>query len=115
MVDKMAGVLFQAALGKIDVTTVEAFNTAYKCNSVLRSNCPVTDIDGNPLEKDKIYETPNGKIRITSWEFGSGNLMDTYYRVFFIGEDLKNGMKVIDAKHQKDLSRTYPTNWKLVV
>ena len=114
MADPMVDVLLQAALRNFDTDTVEAFNTAYNFNSLINI-CPVTDVDGNPLEKDKIYETPNGKVWITSWEFGPSNMTHTYYRVSYLDKNLKDGMKVINAKHKKDMSRIYPTNWKLVV
>lgn len=91
----------QSALGRISPEVVDAATSG----SVLRPTGAMTclDNDGNPLIVNGVYEHPmRGKIQVLREEFGSGNCMDTYYRVFYRGQDFKESWFVVDASWTKE-------------
>lgn len=61
------------------------------------------DANGDPLIVGAIYENPRGeKLRVLSESFGSGNCMDTYYRVHYQPEvGLEEKWLVVDASWKK--------------
>jgi hypothetical protein len=68
-----------AILGGVEIHEIHAVNDL----SRLTSDCPITDFEGNPLVIGLKYQTPWGDIfRLTKYMFGSGNMLDTYYRVY---------------------------------
>jgi hypothetical protein len=79
---------------------VEAFDRTLTTGSVLKSDiCPVIDASGNPLEKEVIYRYQDKLIKVRRWEFGAGNMLDRYYRVFYTDNDLVDTFLVINAKY----------------
>jgi hypothetical protein len=104
--------LFAAMLGLIDVEQLEGINSTLT-NGVFKDPDTLITRDTNhePLKVGGIYRfseqergSRKGKLaRIISEEFGSGNIMDTYYRVYYIEQDtLETTFVVVDAKHQRD-------------
>jgi hypothetical protein len=87
-------------LTNLEPDVVEAFDQVFSTGSVFKTDvCPVLDAIGNPLEKDGIYKYQNIRIKVRKWEFGAGNLLDRYYRVFYTDSDLKDSFLVVNAKY----------------
>ena len=105
----MARSIHQAIVGNLDEAGIEAINTALTTGDILHDadTSPVVDATHTPLKRNEVYLYRGKRIRVTDWKFGSGNLMDTYYWVYFIDSDLKDGRVTIDAKHQRDRTRLY--------
>jgi hypothetical protein len=78
----------------------EACDRVLSTNSVLKTDvCPVLDANGSPLEKDGIYRYRDKLLKVRRWEFGAGNLLDRYYRVFYTDSDLEDTFFVVNAKY----------------
>lgn len=87
-----------------DAATVEGFDRAIESGSILKDDvCPVLDANGDPLAVDSIYlyekHRTSIKIKIRRWAFGSGNMMDRYYRVFYTDDQLDDSFLVVDARY----------------
>jgi hypothetical protein len=87
---------------------VEAIGTALTYGTIFKDAdvCPVVDQDGDPLVRDTIYlynghlgDLKGQRIRITRWQFGSGNLLDIWYWVWFLAPDLQEKRITIDVKY----------------
>ncbi len=79
---------------------VEAFDQVLATGSILATEaCPVLDVKGNPLEKDGIYQYQDKQIKVRRWEFGAGNILDKYYRVFYTDNDLKDTFLVVEGRY----------------
>ena len=107
--DKMSLDLM-AGLGQIDPQAVDALRSGEILKDCSLLN--VLDASGNPLVIDGIYDHPrHGRIQILRESFGSGNCMDTYYRVYYRGSDFKESWFVVDASwvrnKQGDRHRKY--------
>lgn len=94
----------QLFLTNPDALTVEAFDHAIRSGSIMRDDvCPVLDVNGNPLVVGGIYfyqkRHSSVKIQIRRWAFGSGNLLDRYYQVFYTDQQLENSFLVVDAQY----------------
>ncbi len=63
------------------------------------SICPVLDANGKPLAKGGKYRYRDKLIKVRGWEFGAGNVLDRYYRVFYTDSDLEDSNLVVDAKY----------------
>lgn len=103
------------AAGITDPEIIEALRQVGSTGSVLKdpSTLPVEDADGNPLIIDQVYIKPSGgKFRVTGCRFGSGNIMDTWYWVFGIGEDLSDDRITVDARYRNEQPRHYPSKLK---
>ncbi|MGG6263207.1 hypothetical protein ACQ4M3_07995 [Leptolyngbya sp. AN03gr2] len=71
---------------------------------------PITDVDGDALIREQIYIKPNGqRFRVSNWQFGCGNLLDTYYWVWGIGDNLKNERITVEAQHHRNAPNSYPS------
>jgi hypothetical protein len=82
-------------LNNPDAATAEAFDRAIKSGSIMRDAvCPVLDGNGNPLVVGAIYRYQrshtSSKIKIREWTFGSGNMLDRYYWVFYTDDQLND-------------------------
>ena len=92
-----------------DAATIEAFDRAIESGSIMKDDaCPVLDVNGNPLVVSHIYlykryET-SVKIKIRRWAFGSGNMLDRYYRVFYTDNKLEDSFLVVDAQYPNGIS-----------
>jgi hypothetical protein len=62
-------------------------------------SAPVLDTEGNYLVIGNKYLLGNNPVRITDMKFGSGNIMDTYYWVFYLNHELNDRRVTIDGKH----------------
>lgn len=87
-----------------DADVVEAFDRAIDSGSIMRDEvCPVLDANGNPLVIGGIYlyqrHRTSVKIKIRHWAFGSGNLLDRYYRVFYTDDQLEDSFLVVNAEY----------------
>jgi hypothetical protein len=87
-----------------DAATAEAFDRAIELGSIMRDEvCPVLDANGNPLVVGAIYQHQRHytsvKIKIRKWAFGSGNLLNRYYRVFYTDDQLEDSFLVIEAQY----------------
>lgn len=65
----------------------------------MSNNCPVLDALGNPLIKDEKYQFNDTALKIRRWEFGAGNMLDKYYRVFYTDNDLRDTFLVVEARY----------------
>jgi len=90
-------------IGQIDPEQLEAINTAVQHEEVLKSEdlAPIVDTDGDRLVRDAVYLYRGSKVRVKDWRFGAGNVMDTYYYLWFIDGDLKDRRITVDAHHTK--------------
>jgi hypothetical protein len=87
-----------------DAATTEAFDRAIESGSIMRDAvCPVLDANKNPLVTGAIYQYQrchsSVKIKIRKWAFGSGNMLDRYYRVFYTDDQLNDSFLVIEAQY----------------
>ena len=92
-----------------DAATIEAFDRAIESGSIMKDDtCPVLDVNGNPLVVDNIYlykrHETSVKIKIRRWAFGSGNMLDRYYRVFYTDNKLEDSFLVVDAQYPNGIS-----------
>lgn len=92
-----------------DAATIEAFDRAIESGSIMKDDaCPVLDVNGNPLVVDNIYlykrHGTSAKIKIRRWAFGSGNMLDRYYRVFYTDEQLGDSFLVVDVRYPNGIS-----------
>jgi len=69
----------------------------------------VKDIKGNPLVGGGIYMLRGKKVKVLREQFGSGNFLDKYYRVFYLDSDFKEAFICVDAKYQRGFNATYPS------
>ena len=68
--------------------------------------CPVVDTNGNPLTANGLYSIKGDPrflnvthIKVRSWAFGSGNMLDRYYRVWYTDSNLEDSFIVINATY----------------
>ncbi len=59
------------------------------------------DAEGNPLVAGRNYLLRGKKVKVLREQFGSGNFLDTYYRVWYLDENLEEKFVVVDAKYPK--------------
>lgn len=89
-----------------DAATAEAFDREIESKSIMKDDaCPVLDANGIPLVVgDKYFggnyfPIPAGDrriiLKIRSWAFGSGNMLDRYYRVFYTDDQLEDSFLVV--------------------
>ena len=103
------------AAGITDPETIEAVRRVESSGNLFNDpeTIPVEDEDGNLLLVNHVYLRPDGKkLRITKCRFGSGNMMDTWYWVYGINEDLNEDRITVDVKHRKGMSAHYPSELK---
>jgi len=65
------------------------------------------DKEGEPLIAGHVYMYRGNKIKVLREEFGSGNMLDTYYRVFFLDSDFKERWLIAEVEYKKGLSSSY--------
>lgn len=82
----LSAVLNAAIQGLLDIDTVEGFNRVLTTGSLFSTedSFSVLDVRGAPLIKGGIYLYLGERVRIEGWQFGSGNMMDTYYHLWYI-------------------------------
>lgn len=61
------------------------------------------DAEGNVLIAGENYLFRNEKVKILREKFGCGNIMDTYYRVFYLNENLEEEFTVIEVTFKDHL------------
>lgn len=83
---------------------LEAADRSLETGSILSTDiCPVLDTEGNPLVVGQIYLNSGIKIKVRSWVFGCGNIIERYYRVFYTDENLRDTFLVVKAKYSRGL------------
>lgn len=87
-----------------DAATIEAFDRAIESGSIMKDDdCPVLDANRNPLVVGNTYlykkHGTSAKIKIRRWAFGSGNMLDRYYRVFYTDDQLEDSFLVVDSRY----------------
>ena len=81
---------------------LEAIEQVLKQDTILKTGeCPVLDVEGNPLVKDKIYQCRKRRYKIRGWEFGTGNMLDRYYRLYYTNDKLEDSFMVIGATYKE--------------
>jgi hypothetical protein len=79
---------------------------------------PVLDIEGNPLTLEGKYKTRFGVVfKPTKCVYGSGNMLDTFYRVYGITQnDLKEMfIECVNVKRVRGISNpTYPSSFTFI-
>lgn len=101
----------------VEADVLEAADRSLETGSIFSTDiCPVVDTEGNPLVVDGIYRNSFGtKIKVRSWSFGCGNIIEKYYRVFYTDENLDDSHIVVKAKYSDILgSATYKSSLSLV-
>ena len=95
----------QAAMtGRIDAEQLEAINTVEVHGDIFKGEAfPVVDQDGDRLVKDKIYLWRGERVRVTHCQFGSGNMMDCWYWVYFIDSNLNDDRITVEAEFPNGL------------
>ena len=91
-----------------DAATIEAFDREIESGSIMKDDtCSVLDVNGNPLVVDNIYlykrHETSVKIKIRRWAFGSGNMLDKYYRIFYTDERLEDSFLIVDARYPNSI------------
>jgi hypothetical protein len=110
-------ILFAGAKGDLDI------EEAHSMLGILQNNEPILravpseedkslgksriyktlDIAGNPLIAGENYIYQGKKIKVLREQFGAGNILDTYMRVFYLNTDLKEDCTIVDAKYRKGI------------
>ncbi len=57
------------------------------------------DVNGEALVSGTNYQYGDKKIKVLREEFGSGNMLDVYMRVYFIDDSLEERCTVIDGSY----------------
>ncbi len=121
-----AEIVFSTAKGKIKPDAMGAMLSVLAGAPVLRPTTdPVTgerafdnviDQDGNLLVAGGVYLLREQKVKVLREEFGSGNVMDTYYRVFYLNSDFQERFVVVDARFDNGIfgPRVYKSAFKKV-
>lgn len=69
------------------------------------------DLDGNALISGKNYIDKNGKkVKVLREQFGSGNILDTYYYVYLLNQDLNEERILVEGKLQKGFATKYQSD-----
>ncbi|HEY9643511.1 MAG TPA: hypothetical protein V6C57_23685 [Coleofasciculaceae cyanobacterium] len=93
-----------AMMGQIDAEQLEVINTAAAHGDIFKGEAfPVVDADGDRLIKDQVYLYRGEKVRVTNCVFGSGNIMDCWYWVYFIDSNLEDSRITVEAKFPEGL------------
>ena len=85
-----------------DAGLVESVDRVLDRGSVFSSSnndCPVKDTKGNGLMRDAKYRLNGELVRIKDWQFGSGNLLNRYYWVWYIDSNLSDQRVTIEARY----------------
>ena len=101
-----------------DAATAEAFDKAIDSGSIMRDAvCPVLDANENSLVVGNIYLYEkfynSVKIKIRESVFGSGNILNRYYRVFYTDDQLEDSFLVIEAQYPNGVfgGAVYPSKF----
>lgn len=88
-----------------DATTVESFDRALEEGIFKVDTCSVLDVAGKPLVAKGIYayNKPSEpvRIKICHWEYGAGNILDRFCRVYYTDNNLNDSFLVVDARYPK--------------
>jgi hypothetical protein len=96
MLDKA---IHSAMLGQIGTEELEAINTAIVHGELFKGEAfPVVDEDGDRLIKNQIYLYRGQRVRLTDCVFGSGNILESWYWVYFINSSLEDDRITVEAK-----------------
>ncbi|MBT5022436.1 hypothetical protein HOK51_02595 [Candidatus Woesearchaeota archaeon] len=63
--------------------------------------CNTQDSQGNVLVAGTNYQLRGQKVKVLREQFGGGNMMDTYFRIFYLGSDLEEHFECVDAKYSR--------------
>ena len=117
-----ADIVMAGAAGKIGVEEAGAMLSVLAGAPVLRVvRDPVTgqraindtlDAKGKPLVAGGVYMLHGERVKVLREEFGGGNMMDTYYRVFYLDRDFRERFVCADARFENGVfgRRVYRTN-----
>lgn len=120
-------ILMAGASGKLDVNEVGGMLSVLAGAPLLRvSRDPVTgvqqihdtlDAKGKVLVAGGVYLLDGKRVKVLREEFGGGNVMDTYYRVYYLDSEFVERFVVADARFENGTfgrrvyrTRLEPTN-----
>lgn len=105
-----------AAIAGLSPEQIEGINNTIAQGLLIASNeLVVVDTNGNRLQKGETYRFVGDKAKrlidiygelaiVIDAQFGSGNIMDTYYRLYFIGQKTMQMQRfVVDPKWENKL------------
>lgn len=100
-------ILSKLMLTNLEAGVLEAFDKVLQSGCLGETGiCPVVDTNGNPLTANGLYSIKGDPrfhnvthIKVRSWAFGSGNMLDRYYRVWYTDSNLEDSFIVINATY----------------
>lgn len=75
----------------------------------LDSSMMVQDVTGRRMTPNTPYTLRGNKVLVLNEEYGTDNLLDTYYRVFYLDTNLKLQTEVVEVRYATRLSPSYPS------
>ncbi len=77
----------------------------------------VLDTDGELLIAGKNYMLYGKKVKVLREQFGSGNFLDKYFRVFYIDASLEEHLDTVDATYIRGVfaAPIYRSNFKPII
>ena len=121
--DLRAEVLLGAALGKIAPDAVgPIFEVLDQGAPLLRPTaldrslgtkpmCAVEDANGQKLVPGGLYLLDGKKVKVLSEDYGSGNLMDTWYWVRYLDSELHEQTLSVDASFARNDKSIFPRSY----
>lgn len=75
------------------------------------------DTNGNVLVSGENYTYRNNTVKVLKEEFGAGNFLDTFVRIYYLDSSLETKCDVIDAKYPKGVLKgaIYQSNFEPIV
>lgn len=68
----------------------------------------VRDTKGNVLVAGKNYLLRGETVKVLREEFNAGNIVDTFYYVFYLGKDMEEHLECVDGVYSRE-GTTYPS------
>lgn len=91
-----------------ELDRVEGFDRMLEsCSPFKVDTCPVLDSAGNPLTINSIYiytkHSVSVRLKVRRWEFGAGNILNRYYRLFYTDANLQDSFLIVKAQYPKGI------------
>jgi hypothetical protein len=93
---KPENIFYGLVIGNDDPKFAEFMNNVITENT---AQMHVLDACGHPLVKDAVYLFEGEKVQIIEEQYGQGNILDTYYHVYFRKSDFSTSRICIEGKY----------------
>lgn len=104
-----AEIVMAGAAGKLDLEVMGAMLSVLGGAPIVRPTrdkttgeqllTESTDSTGQPLVAGGVYLLDGKRVKVLREEFGAGNALDTYYRVFYLDSEFSERFVVADVRY----------------